>query len=60
MDERVIFEKGVIRMTYRQLSGLLLDADDRCRWPTTLPDIHQPEDFTEPISFSVFEQNAEV
>ena len=55
MDERVIHENGVVRMTMRQLTNLWMDASEKCG-AGDLIDITQPESFTEPVSFSIFDR----
>ena len=59
MDERVIHETGVVRMTLRQLCNLWMDAEEKCSGATDLIDINQPDDFTGAVSFSIFEQGDE-
>ena len=59
MDERVIFEKGVVRMTLRQLCDLWMEAEETCSGATDLIDINQPDNFTGEVSFSIFEQGDE-
>lgn len=56
MDERVIHESGVVRMTLRQLCNLWMDAEEKCSGATDLIDVSQPDNFNGDVSFSLFEQ----
>lgn len=58
MDGNIIHEKGVVRMTARQLSNLWLDVTDRCG-AMDLIDVHQPDSFTEDVGFSVYARETE-
>ena len=54
MDERVIFEKGVVRMTRNQLARLYVNALVVCEDPDALIDIEQPREFNDVVDFSIF------
>ena len=54
MDERIIHENGVIRVSARQLSMLWLETTDRCS-VVDIIDIVQPENFIDELEYSVFE-----
>lgn len=53
MDEAIIYEKGAVRMTARQLSMLWLETCDKCGVADII-DIQQPDNFTDEISYSVY------
>ena len=55
MDERCIQEKGLIRVSSRQLSMLWLETSDCCGVADII-DIKQPDNFTDELSWSVFDR----
>lgn len=54
MENGIIYEKGVVRMTARQLSTLWLEVSDRCGVDDII-DIRQPDTFTEQADLSIYE-----
>lgn len=59
MDDFVIFENGVIRLTVRQLTDLWLDVTDRCDC-LALIDVKQPDSFTHILDWSVFSNSGDL
>lgn len=59
MDDFVIFENGVIRLTVRQLTDLWLDVTDRCDC-SYLIDVKQPDSFTDILDWSVFSNSGDL
>lgn len=55
MDEEIIYERGVIRMTERQLFELLLSVQDGAM-PSDIIDIRQPDSFSEEVDWDIWEK----
>ena len=56
MEERVIFEEGVVRLSMRQLTELWMKAEEKCG-ANDIIDIKQPCGFfNEEVSFSIFDR----
>ena len=54
MDDEIIYERGVVRLTVRQLCNLWLDMDDRR--PMDIIDIQQPDGFTQDVEWALYSQ----